>query len=259
MIVRCRLPSKFTILTRLLVVLILSSIVVGCANRYPGLEKNSHAMEHNSPSQKAYFQVDKATESSEEDLELAQNNQGSLWVDTYSSHLYNNLYRANKVGDTVMIMIDEESQGSGTGNTKSDKKATEARSISGLGGLFEKLEKVIKGLGSTSLSASNDSKFQGKAATDRSGKLLAKLSAQVTKVLRNGNMAIRGEQHIKVNKEEQVIVLEGLIRPYDILPNNTVMSSSIADAKITYSGFGVVADRQSPGWLVRVLDKIWPL
>jgi flagellar L-ring protein precursor FlgH len=180
-------------------------------------------------------------------------------VNTYSSQLYNNLYRASKVGDTVMVVISEEAQGSGTGNTKSDRKYDDTRSISGLGGLFEKLERIIGGLGSTSLTAQTDSKFQGKASTDRNGKLFAKISARVTKVLRNGNMAIRGEQHIKLNKEEQIIILEGLIRPYDILPNNTVSSSSIADARITYSGFGVVADRQSPGWLVRVLDKIWPL
>lgn len=253
---RARLKLYFNTKYFLSMVCVLS--LMGCANRYPGLEKTAQRMEKNSPSQKDYFQVDKATESGEDEMQVASS-QGSLWVDTYSSHLYNNLYRASKVGDTVMVVVSEEAQGSGTGNTKSSRKNDESRSISSLGGLFEKLEKVIKGLGSTSLESKTDSKFQGKGSTDREGKLFAKISARVTKVLRNGNMAIRGEQHINLNKEEQIIILEGLIRPYDILPNNTVQSSSIADARITYSGFGVVADRQSPGWLVRVLDKIWPL
>ncbi len=77
-------------------------------------------------------------------------------------------------------------------------------------------------------------------------------------VFENGNMEIMGEQHMKINNERQVLKIEGVIRPYDIKPDNSVLSSSIADARISFSGFGMVADRQKPGWLIKALDWLWP-
>lgn len=207
------------------------------------------------PYQQDYFSLQQAALQQKEDRNAA----GSLWVDTYSSHIYDNMYRASRVGDTVMIVVAEDAQGEGSGNTKSNKKTEHTASVDELGGLMQKINGLITNLDPGKLiGASTESKFQGTGTTDRAGKLDAKLTATVTQVLRNGNMVIRGEQHLKLNKEDQVLIVEGIIRPYDIEPNNTVRSNSVADARITYSGFGVLGDRQSPGWLVKVLDKVWP-
>ncbi len=69
---------------------------------------------------------------------------------------------------------------------------------------------------------------------------------------------IEGRRNIKVNNEDQEIMLEGTIRPRDIGPNNTVNSIYVADARISYSGRGIISDRQSPGWLMNIVDKLWP-
>jgi flagellar L-ring protein precursor FlgH len=61
-----------------------------------------------------------------------------------------------------------------------------------------------------------------------------------------------------VNHEDQIIILEGTVRPRDISPDNVISSALIADARITYSGKGVVSDRQRPGWLLNALDYVWP-
>jgi flagellar L-ring protein precursor FlgH len=61
-----------------------------------------------------------------------------------------------------------------------------------------------------------------------------------------------------VNREKQQITLSGIVRPRDISAENVVLSNYIADAKISYSGSGVINDRQRPGWLARALDAIWP-
>ncbi len=69
---------------------------------------------------------------------------------------------------------------------------------------------------------------------------------------------IRGRKQIRVNDEAQYIVVSGIIRPEDILWNNSVMSTSIADLKVDYYGSGILGDQQSKGFLARAIDKIWP-
>jgi Flagellar basal body L-ring protein len=80
----------------------------------------------------------------------------------------------------------------------------------------------------------------------------------VVDVIPNGNLLIEGRRNVKVNNEDQVIVLTGTVRGRDISADNTVNSALIADARISYSGKGVISDRQKPGWLMNVLDKVWP-
>ena len=77
-------------------------------------------------------------------------------------------------------------------------------------------------------------------------------------VLPNGNMLIEGRRNIKVNNEDQEIILEGTIRPRDIGADNVINSIFIADARISYAGRGIISDRQSPGWLMNIVDKLWP-
>jgi flagellar L-ring protein precursor FlgH len=68
-------------------------------------------------------------------------------------------------------------------------------------------------------------------------------------------MWVTGEQLVEINDETQRIRLEGRVRPQDITENNSVLSSRLSDAKISYVGDGVLAERQKPGWLARLL--IW--
>jgi flagellar L-ring protein precursor FlgH len=100
--------------------------------------------------------------------------------------------------------------------------------------------------------------FDGKGTSDREGYISAYITASVVKVLPNGNLYINGMREIKVNNELQYITLAGIIRPVDISTSNEIVSTYIADARITYSGVGVVADKQHPGWLTRVMDYVWP-
>jgi flagellar L-ring protein precursor FlgH len=226
------------------------------ANTSMRVRKAADKVDQAAPNLVEYFDPDENAK----DEKAVEESTGSLWVSSYNSNLYNNMHRASRVGDTVMIVIDEQSKGSNTGNTKSDKKAEHTASVDALGGIIEKFTKFLPLAFNPSkiISGTTDSKFTGDASTKRQNQLTGRLTATVSRVLKNGNMVIRGEQHLKVNKDDQILIIEGLIRPYDISPDNVVLSSAVADARISYSGFGVVADRQSPGWLMRVLDHIWP-
>jgi flagellar L-ring protein precursor FlgH len=88
--------------------------------------------------------------------------------------------------------------------------------------------------------------------------LKATITARVMDVLPNGYLRIQGQRSVKVNNEEQIIILEGVVRPKDINHENMISSAQVADARITYAGNGIVNDKQQPGWLHNFVDKIWP-
>jgi flagellar L-ring protein precursor FlgH len=46
------------------------------------------------------------------------------------------------------------------------------------------------------------------------------------------------------------------VRPRDIGENNTVLSTRIADARISFDGEGFIADKSKPNWLTRLLSLI---
>jgi flagellar L-ring protein precursor FlgH len=74
----------------------------------------------------------------------------------------------------------------------------------------------------------------------------------------NGNLKILGHREVVVNSERQTMEVTGIVRPIDVDSRNTVQSTAIADAQISYSGFGVVDDKQHPGWLSRDFNFISP-
>ncbi len=108
------------------------------------------------------------------------------------------------------------------------------------------------------IDASAKNKFGGKGATNREDTLTGTISAIVTEVLPNGDLRVEGRREVTVNSERQIMTIGGIVRRVDVNTKNTVQSSAIADAKIEYSGLGVVDDVQRPGWFVRVLDWIYP-
>lgn len=195
----------------------------------------------------------------EDEIKRYERKTGSLWMDTYQSQMYNNLHRASRIGDMVTIVVTEQTQGKKSAETKAERKGSQKMGITGLFGLVSKLTAWLGGMDAENMvNGSSETKHDGKGETKRSGSLESMITARVIKVLRNGDMQLRGQKNIKVNGEEQVLTIEGFVRPYDIASDNTVKSIYIADARINLNGFGVVADQQKPGWLQRIFQTILP-
>jgi len=165
-------------------------------------------------------------------------------------------YKARRKGDIVTIVIVETASASKAANTGTSRATTVNAGIPNFMGL-EKSLKTFADL-SNLINANVASKYAGSGSTSRQETLNATVSAKVIDVLSNGNLLIEGRRNVQVNNEDQLIVINGTVRPTDIAANNTVNSTSIADARISYSGKGIISDRQSPGWLMNVVDKLWP-
>lgn len=191
---------------------------------------------------------------------------GSLWRANGQKGLFRDL-RARDVGDLVTVNIAESSKGSKKADTKSSRESSIAAGISNALGWEGKIKELTY-LGNKKARASLDTsslfkgsmtnEFTGEGETNRDESMTASITARVTAVTPEGNLYIMGTREVRLNLETQFITLTGLIRPEDISPDNTVLSSYIADARIAYSGSGPVSDKQRPGWLMRFADFVWP-
>jgi flagellar L-ring protein precursor FlgH len=233
---------------RCLILWITFIFLTGCA----GMSKDSALKVQTVEVQKPKFKV----------YEPPKPEEGSLWSEMSEVSLFHDM-KARKVGDTVTVRIVEDPQATLNANTKTSRSSSvDAAKLKFLGymkALAENNSRLAQDPGTDDLiSASLSTAFDGKASTDRDGNVKAYITAVVEKVLFNGNLYVSGQREVRVNNETQYITLSGIVRPKDISSSNEVSSTYVADARITYSGRGPLADKQKPGWLGRVLDYVWP-
>src|SRR5690606_17378144 len=101
--------------------------------------------------------------------------------------------------------------------------------------------------------------FSGEADAEQSNSLTGSVTAAGADGLRTGLLAVRVEKWLAPNNGDELIRLSGLIRPEDVGPDNSVLSTRIADARITYSGTGAFANASKPGWLSQFfMSPVWP-
>lgn len=176
----------------------------------------------------------------------------SIWTDQGASFYRDP--RALNVGDIVTVKIQIKDQASLDNNTKRSRD-------SGIGfGLDFDGSYNGANLGKlgTSLDAKDKSTTDGKGKITRSENIELSVAAVVTQVLPNGNLLIAGQQEVRVNFEVRVLSIAGIIRPRDILPNNTIFYDKIAEARISYGGRGRLTEVQQPGWGQQVFDAVTP-
>ncbi len=159
-------------------------------------------------------------------------------------------HKAYQVGDVIVVQVLESAQAYNKAQTKTSRQSSAGGGISNFFGINLSKE--------TSLSANTNNSFQGSGETSRQEKLVTTFAAQVIKVFPNGNLLIQGRRDLVINSERRYIIIRGVVRPEDISPNNTVLSTSIANAEVVYTGRGAVSDKQKPGWFIRIFDNIWP-
>ena len=184
---------------------------------------------------------------------------GTIWRGEQVSNTFYVDQRAKAIGDIITVNIVEVSQASEAATTDTTRKGTVDMGISNFFGQETKYVQNHPYINPAHLiTANSQNDFCGAGTTTRSGSLSATISAKVVDVLPSGNLAIEGKRELYINNEKKEILLQGVVRPRDIAYDNSVLSTQVADAKMIYTGIGVVGDKQRPGWLTRVLDLVWP-
>jgi flagellar L-ring protein FlgH len=158
--------------------------------------------------------------------------------------------RSKSVDDIVTVLVLEDAQARNRAMTDNQKDSKIGMQSSAGSGAAD----FVPGFG-----VSNESSvdFRGIGRNDRSGTLKAKVTARVIRVLDNGSLVIQGQKAVEINKEKEVLQVSGIIRPEDILGDNTVYSFNIAEAHIAYVGNGVMSSTANPGFLTRFFNWLF--
>jgi flagellar L-ring protein precursor FlgH len=163
--------------------------------------------------------------------------------------------RARQVNDLVTIQVVETIVATGSADSSLSKDSSGSASVSNLFGLENALPDWLDP--TNLVNTASDTDFRGGGSTTRSGELLARVTARVVEVLPNGDLVLEGAREIDINGDRQIIVLTGVARPVDVDERNVIRSSSIGQFRIRYFGRGLIKDNLRPGWLIRVLNKVF--
>jgi flagellar L-ring protein precursor FlgH len=103
----------------------------------------------------------------------------------------------------------------------------------------------------------NETEFDGQGDSRQSNRLQGDLSVTVAQRLPNGNLLVRGQKWIAINQGQEYVRIQGIVRPIDIDPDNSISSLKVADAQISYGAKGALADANKPGLLARFFNAPW--
>lgn len=191
-----------------------------------------------------------ATLPEEVPVEVAAN--GAIYHTGHDVPLFENTV-AHRVGDVLTITLQEQTNASKSATTTTKKTTTEAMAAPTLLGA----PLTIHGTNILNNNLNDATSFDGEGASAQSNVLTGSISVTVTKRLVNGNLLVRGQKWITINQGREYVRIQGIVRPVDIGPDNTVPSTMVADAIIAYGGQGTLADANSKGWLARFFDSKW--
>ena len=180
---------------------------------------------------------------------------GSLFSDSAPNVFLFRDLKARNVNDILTIQIIESSTASNSANTSTKKEgdvSLKAPSLFGIEGGASALNFASMLAGNSALS------FAGQGSTSRTGQLQAFVSARVTSVMPNGDLAIEGVKEVTINRERQILRIRGLVRSHDVTPGNVVLSTAIANMEVVFDGKGTVSDANKQGFLFRLLTWLTP-
>ena len=193
---------------------------------------------------------------------------GSIFNDNGSSRRFG--YKQNyRVGDILTVILSESTQAqrkSGIGTVKegvntplSQLQTVFGGGASGLmGPTFENtgnnFKRGLRGVDFNNLKIES----KGSGSANQAASLAGAVAVTVTQVLPNNALLIQGQKNLLLTEGSETVRIRGVISMNDIQPDNTVLSSRIANAQISYKGAGNLADVSKLGWGTKVFNKGWP-
>ena len=193
-------------------------------------------------------------------------NAGSLWREDVTDE--RGMFadkRAKRVGDILTLVVQETVSVTNSAKTTTTKDSSTTAGniadvvIKSFTGQVSSKVKELKDLKDANISATGKNSYTGGGDIKNSQTIATRAAVVVIDVLPNGNLIVEGLREISFSKERQFAALRGIVRAYDVQPDNTVLSSNVADARIEIVSEGTLTDAQKKGWLLRLNDKISPL
>ena len=180
----------------------------------------------------------------------AQKQPGAIYAQGTEVSLWNNV-TARNVGDTLTVVLAESTEAEKSATTSANKSSSAELTGPTVAGR----PVTVNGTPVLEMGMGNESSFAGNGAATQSNKLDGYITVTVARRFTNGNLLVRGQKWVAINNGREYVRLQGIVRPSDISPDNSVVSWKVADAYIAYGGQGTVANASKPGWLYRFFNS----
>jgi flagellar L-ring protein FlgH len=177
---------------------------------------------------------------------------GAIYQAGHDVALFENAV-ARRVGDTLTIRLTEATNASKSSSTTT-KKSTSADMP---GPIIAGRPVTVNGTEVLNMSVDNKAQFDGEGGSSQSNRLQGDITVTVAQRLPNGNLLVRGQKWIAINQGKEYVRIQGIVRPIDIDPDNSISSLRVADAMIAYGAKGALADANTPGLLSRFFNLPW--
>jgi flagellar L-ring protein FlgH len=188
--------------------------------------------------------------------EAVSYNANSLWRNGSRSFFKDQ--RAHQIGDLLTVTVNITDQANFANESQRSRAAKDDSGVTSFFGsttLGIQAQKLLTG---RTLQEDSASSYDGKGTIQRQESLQTNVAAVVTQLLPNGNLVVEGKQEVRVNFEIRELIVAGIVRPEDIQSDNTIDSSKIAQARISYGGRGQINDVQQPRYGQQVMDVLLP-
>ena len=176
---------------------------------------------------------------------------GAIYQQATAVALFSDV-KARRIGDVLTVRLAEQTDASTSASTNTDRTSSTSISNPVLSG-----EPVTRDGGIPLFQSSLDSEneFEGSGNSAQSNRMDGNISVTVYDRLPNGNLIVRGEKWIRINRGRELLRVAGIVRPADIGEDNSVPSFKLADARIDYGATGAIGDANRPGWLTRFFQS----
>jgi flagellar L-ring protein precursor FlgH len=164
---------------------------------------------------------------------------GSLWTAQSPLGDFSVDYKAHHLNDTITIQVAVQTTATQSGTMDSERTFTTNSAITGIMGRVPAATNPL-------LSANSSSALKGQGSTASNTLFQTNLTGQVIAVLPNGNLVVEAGREIFMNNQHENVLVRGMIRPGDIGPSNTVLSSSLSNLEIEMKGKGIISDGVRP-------------
>jgi flagellar L-ring protein precursor FlgH len=164
---------------------------------------------------------------------------GSLWTPSSTLAGFAEDYKASRLHDTVTILVGVQTTAAQSGTSDQERAYNANSAITGIMGRAPAATNPL-------VAAASSTVLKGQGSTSSNTTFATTMTGQVIAVLPNGNLVIEAERHIFMNNQNENVTVRGMLRPGDIGPGNTVVSTSLSNLEIEMKGKGIISDGVRP-------------
>jgi flagellar L-ring protein FlgH len=171
--------------------------------------------------------------------------------------------RARAVGDIVTLVINETTNTNEREQRAQDKNNTASGNLTFSGNSSAGSAGAGGGGGRTgalSFNLADDfrRRFAGSAQMTSDRRFQDRIAMTVVDIMPNGNLVVEGYRSRLVAGEERVLRVTGVVRQADIGAGNAILSTSLANARISYLGRGPQSRTTNQNYFGRIVNRAWP-